>query len=146
MTNRIDDFIKEQSCASICCLDELGQPYCFSCFYAYDSAAQLLCYKTAADSRHYKMMQLHHAVAGTILPDKLNKLHIRGLQFEGMVLSMEDPLAKNAAAWYYKKNPVALAMPGEVWTIQVNSIKLTDSHLGFGKKITWSRNEMAVHN
>ncbi len=93
------------------------------------------------DARHSKMILINPAVAGTIMPDKLNKLHVKGIQFEGTVLPLEHPSSKNAAAFYYKKNPVAVAMPGEIWTIQINNIKFTDSRLGFGKKLTWSRVE-----
>jgi len=67
---------------------------------------------------------------------------VRGMQFEGVILPAEHPLTKDAAAYYYKKNPVAVAMPGEVWTIQINSLKLTDNNFGFGKKLTWSREEI----
>lgn len=144
MTDKINEYIKEQSCANVCCIDAENRPYCFSCFYAYNSNERLLYYKSSADTQHSMMLVKNPAVAGTILPDKLNKLHIRGMQFEGMVLSMEHPLTKTAAAFYYKKNPIAVAMPGEIWTIQINSIKLTDSSLGFGKKIAWKRSEEAV--
>ena len=44
---------------------------------------------------------------------------------------------------------MALAVAGEIWTIKMDSIKMTDSTLGFGKKITWERepeNQAVVHN
>jgi uncharacterized protein YhbP (UPF0306 family) len=34
-----------------------------------------------------------------------------------------------------------LAIPGETRTIQISHIKMTDSTKGFGKKITWNRDE-----
>jgi hypothetical protein len=141
MTEKINDYIKEQQCATIYCTDEQNLPYCFNCFYAYNGQEHLLYYKSGKDPRHSANILKSTAVAGTILPDKLNKLHIQGVQFEGEILASEDPQTKNAAAFYYKRNPVAVAMPGEIWTIQINSIKLTDSSLGFGKKITWKRDE-----
>jgi hypothetical protein len=58
-----------------------------------------------------------------------------------VLLEADHPLTKHAAAQYYKKNPLALAMPGEIWTIRINHIKMTDSTKGFGKKIGWSRTE-----
>ncbi len=144
MTERIDEYIKQQSCASICCIDESGLPYCFNCFYAYNSNERLLYYKSPHDARHSKIILINPEVAGTIMPDKLNKLHVKGIQFEGIVLPLEHPSAKNVAAFYYKKNPAAVAMPGEIWTIQINSIKFTDSRLGFGKKLTWNREELEI--
>jgi len=78
-------------------------------------------------------------VAGTILPDKLNKLQVKGIQFEGTVLAFDDALAASASNHYYKKNPMAVAMSGDIWTVQLNRIKYTDNTLGFGKKIIWER-------
>ena len=139
MTEKLNEYITGESCASVCCIEADGSPYCFSCFYAYNSIEKLLYYKSSTDTRHSKIIANNPLVAGTMLPDKLNKLHVRGMQFEGIILPAEHPLTKNAAAYYYKKNPVAVAMPGEIWTIQINSLKLTDSSFGFGKKLTWHR-------
>ena len=144
MTERIDEYIKQPSCANVCCIDDKGFPYCFSCFYAYNSNEKLLYYKSPLDAKHSKIIVTDPLVAGTILPDKLNKLHVKGMQFEGTVLPLDHPLTRNAATYYYKKNPVAVAMPGEIWTIQINSLKLTDSSFGFGKKLTWNREELEV--
>lgn len=141
MIEKISDYIKEQSCANVCCVDEFAKPYCFNCFYAYNAADQLLYYKSSTDTKHSGILFNNPAIAGTILPDKLNKLQVRGLQFEGEVLSFSHPLCNGASAFYHKKNPVALAMPGEVWTIQINKLKFTDTALGFGKKLLWQRNE-----
>lgn len=139
MNDRIVKFIREQTCASVCCADLQGSPYCFSCVYAYDSEENFLYYKSSAGTRHSEILLHHPAVAGTILPDKLNMLHIKGIQFEGIVLPAGHPSAKNASARFHKKHPLALAQPGSIWTIQLNSIKFTDNSLGFGKKTTWDR-------
>lgn len=142
MTDKFNSYIQGQSCANVCCVDEKGKPHCFNCFYAYDSEQQLLYYKSSADTKHSSIILKNAAVAGTILPDRLNKLLIKGLQFEGEVLSFDHPLAKTASTFYHKKNPIALAMPGEVWTIKIDSMKFTDNSLGFGKKLNWQRNDM----
>lgn len=144
MKEQITGFINEQTCASVCCVDQKEHPYCFSCVYAFDSGDGLLFYKSSKDTTHSAMLLNNPAVAGTILPDKLNMLHIKGIQFEGLVLPPGHPLTKNASSRYYKKHPLALTQPGSVWTIQLNFIKYTDQSLGFGKKITWSRNDEMV--
>ena len=144
MEDRIIKFISEQTCASICCADQPDSPYCFSCVYAFDSEEKLLYYKSSAGTRHSEILLHHPAVAGTILPDKLNMLHIKGIQFEGIVLPADHPFARHASARYYKKHPLALTQPGSIWTIQLNFIKFTDSSLGFGKKITWNRQEEII--
>ena len=79
-------------------------------------------------------------VAGTIQPDKLNPLAIKGLQFTGVMTEN----AEHASAHYYKKYPFALAMPGVVWAIQLDYTKMTDNTLSFGKKIIWERKTVTV--
>jgi uncharacterized protein len=139
MKERIGKFISKQTCANVCCVDEKGNPFCFSCFYSYDNDKVFLFYKSGRDTRHSEILLRNCLVAGTILPDKLNLLKIKGVQFEGIVLPLNHPLANEASSHYYKKHPVAITMPGEIWTIQINKIKFTDNTLGFGTKINWER-------
>jgi len=139
MNDSITRFLQRQTCATICCVDELGKPYCFSCFYVFDCKERLLYFKSSADSHHSVLLKKNPIIAGTILPDKLNVLFVKGVQFEGFVLDEHQPLAIQASAYYHKKHLIALAIPGEIWTVQINYIKMTDSTKGFGKKITWSR-------
>lgn len=139
MTDPIDHYISQQTAASICCIDEKGKPYSFSCFYAYNGKDHLLYYKSSADTRHSIYLLANPNIAGTILPDKLQKLLVKGVQFEGKLLSEDHALSKNAATQYYLQNPMAVAVPGTVWTIRIDHIKMTDSSLGFGRKIFWQR-------
>ena len=139
MNETIIQFIKKQTSASVCSINEQGNPYCFSCLYVFNSQNGLLYFKSSSAARHSMNLSKKSAVAGTILPDNLNVLLIKGIQFEGIVLQENDLQIKQAAVQYYKKNPAALAMPGEIWVIQIDSIKMTDSTFGFGKKITWKR-------
>jgi uncharacterized protein len=136
----ISEFIESQSCAAICCVDEDGSPYCFNCFYVYNHKEQLLYYKSSLDTRHSGAMVKYPKVAGTILPDQLNKGHIVGVQFQGISMPFGHSASQNAAAIFYKKNPHAEEMPGEIWTIRLVSVKYTDSALGLGKKMIWERN------
>lgn len=139
MTKRIEDFLRTQSSATVCCVDEDLKPYCFSCFYVYNGNEQLLYFKSSLQTKHSQLLLRHPTVSGTILPDKLNKLLIKGLQFEGEVLPLENVDTKQAAQYYHQQNPMALAISGAVWVIQLNSIKFTDAALGFAKKMHWNR-------
>ena len=139
MNKIIVEFIQEQTCAGICCIDEAGKPYCFSCYYAFNAEKGLLYFKSSKASHHAALLLKTPAAAGTILPDKLSTLVVKGLQFEGILLDSGHPMAKNASVFYHKTKPMALAVAGEIWTIQIDSIKMTDSTLGFGKKIMWER-------
>ncbi len=141
MNETIIHFLQRQTCATICCTDEQSKPYCFSCFYVFNSDEGLLYFKSTSDSHHSVFMKKNPVIAGTILPDKLNILLVKGVQFEGIVLDANHPLKEQASGYYHKKLPIAWAIPGEIWTIQISHIKMTDSTKGFWKKITWNRDE-----
>ncbi len=139
MNETIIHFLEQQNCASVCCIDEAGKPYCFSCFYAFSRIDGLIYFKSSANSHHANLLKKNSFIAGTVLPDKLNKLTIKGIQFEAIVLDTQHPLVKKRLNNYYKKHPAALAMPGDIWILQIEYIKMTDNTLGFGKKIIWNR-------
>ena len=141
MNEIIIHFIQQQTCATICCSDEHGKPYCFTCFYAFNSKKGLLYFKSSTGSHHAAFLKINPFVAGTILPDKLNTLIVKGVQFDGIVLDADHPLTVQAFAYYYKQFPMALAIAGDIRVIQINHIKMTDSTMGFGKKIIWDRGE-----
>ena len=119
----------------------MGSPYCFNCFYAFNHEQGLLYFKSSPDSYHSKLMKTNQQIAGTILPDKLSALLIKGVQFDGQVFEAKDPLTMKATLLYHKKHPLALTIIGEIHTIRINRIKMTDGTKSFGKKITWNRNE-----
>ena len=144
MNETIIQFLEQHTCATVCCVDTAGKPWCFNCFYVFNCGDGLLYYKSSPEALHSRLVRLNPTVAGCVLPDKLNKLLVKGVQFDGVLLEADNPLTRHAAAQYYKKNPLALAMPGEIWTIQLNRIKMTDSTKGFGKKISWNRSEAKV--
>ena len=141
MNEAIINFLQEQTCATLCCTDVDGQPYCFSCYYVFDKEIELLYFKSSADAHHSVLLNKKPELAGTVLPDKLNKLMIRGIQLQGEVLPHLHPWAKDASARYHKKYPMALAVKGDVYTVMLKAIKMTGSKLGFARKINWKRAE-----
>ena len=141
MNETIARFFEQQTCATICCTGDKGNPYCFSCYYVFNKEKGVLYFKSSAEAHHSALLKNNPGIAGTVLPDKLNKLITRGVQLQGEVLEHLHPMAKDAYLRYHKKYPLALAIKGDVFTIQLNDIKLTDSKLGFGKKINWKRQE-----
>lgn len=141
MNERIVDFIQHQRVATVCGVDEENNPYCFSCFYAFDEERQLLYFKSGSAAHHSQILSSNSIVAGTIQQDKLNSLAIRGIQFSGRVLDPGMNLCSEAASVYHKRFPFALAMPGDVWIIQLETIKMTDNTLSFGKKLHWQLHE-----
>ena len=139
MDQKIVNFIRQQHIATICCCDEQKNPYCFNCMYAFNEPEGLLYFKSATSSRHSILLTEHPVVAGTILPDKLNLLTIKGIQFSGQVIFNHEILPVQPTKEYHKKLPFALTIPGEVFTISLISIKMTDKSRGIGKKLVWNR-------
>ena len=119
---KIIAFMEAQTCASICCVDELAMPWCFSCFFEWNSEDALLYFKSSTEARHSIMLKANPAIAGTVLPDTLNKLMVKGVQFEGAVVDPADKHAQAAGGFYHKKNPLALAIPGSVWAVQTRQL------------------------
>lgn len=139
MNKTIVDFLNNQTCATISCISDNAQPYSFICFYVFDAEDVLLYFKLSPATDHIKFLERNPIVSGTILPDKLNKLVVKGVQFIGIFLNVLHPLSIKAERHYYKGVPMAMAMKGNVFTIKINSIKMMDSSRVFGSKILWER-------
>jgi len=138
---KILDFLKKQTAASISCVDELFEPYSFSCFFAFNNTEKLLYFKSSESASHSRIILKNPKVSGTIMPDKLNKLSIKGIQFTGKVLDRNEPLCADASGNYYSKFPLAIAIPGVIWTIQLNQLKMTNNVLGIFEKLSWQKNQ-----
>lgn len=141
MNDKILAFLKKQTAASICCVNELNEPYSFSCFFAFNSTDNLIYFKSTESSYHSKILMQNPKVSGTILPDKLQILAVKGVQFTGIVLNENDPLCVDAAKNYHSRFPMAFVIPGAVRTIQLNQVKMTDNVPGIFKKHSWQREE-----
>lgn len=141
MNEQIINFLKEQTAATICCVDAEAIPYCFTCFYAFNPIEGLVYYKSSPNAMHSLLIKENAIISGTILPDKLNKMAVKGVQFSGEVLDPKHLLCFDASFIYNRKHPMAMTIKGEVFTIRLNTVKLTDSTLGFGRKVMWKRNE-----
>lgn len=143
MDETIINFLQDQSVMTVCYADENGNPFCFPCFFAFNSNKGLLYFKTSSSSHHAVKLVSTPGIAGTVLPDKLNVMALKGVQFQGTVLPYDHPLMHKASRYYYQRFPLALVMPGEIYAIELTEIKMTDGAKGFGKKIIWSRKEVA---
>lgn len=141
MNQRITDFLIKQTATSISFVNEKNQPCIFSCFFAFNSTGVLLYYKSAESSYHSRIVLKNPKVAGTIMPDKLNKLAIKGIQFTGEVLMPGDPLSADGSKIYYHKFPFAVAIPGILWTIRLDEVRMTNNTMGILEKLSWFRKE-----
>lgn len=139
--NRIWKFIAEREVFTLA-TSYYDIPYCTPCFYAFDETDQLLIFKSNVETKHVQDLLKNPTVAGSILPKKLAIGHVKGIQFTGIAQRVQrgictDPLKLEQI--YYSRIPIARTVDGELWFITLETAKLTDSNLGFGKKLNWAR-------
>ncbi len=134
----ISSFLNSQTNLTFC-TSSGDIPYCANCFYAWDEQLNLLIFKSSEETNHIQQALKNDHIAGTILPDKLEKGKIRGIQFSGTFSIPSGESLVLAKETYYKKYPFARVFSGEIWAIQLEKIKMTDNTLGFGKKLLWER-------
>ena len=135
---KIISFLKQSTALTIA-TSANNIPYCANCFFAYDEERNLLILKSKMDTTHIRQGTENKNVSGSVLPDKLDATKIQGIQFNGIFFEPKNELLESLKKMYYKKYPFALAFSGEIWAIELTSIKMTDNTLGFGKKITWNK-------
>ena len=141
MNQKMLDFLLRQTATSISFVNETNGPCIFSCFFAFKSENELLYYKSSESSYHSKMVRQNPKVAGTIMPDKLNKLSIKGITFTGEVFTGNDSICKDAANIYYHKFPFAVAIPGALWTVRLEEVRMSNYIMGVFEKYCWKREE-----
>lgn len=117
-----------------------GKPHCTPCFYAFDKEGKRLIFKSDTGTRHVTELLLHSQVAGSILPKNIAIGKVKGIQFSGRALSLKETEAHDQLRkLYYRQFPFALPMKGQLWIVEIETIKMTDNTLGFGTKLHWKR-------
>ncbi|MFI5150899.1 MAG: pyridoxamine 5'-phosphate oxidase family protein [Bacteroidia bacterium] len=134
----IATFLKSQSLITLASC-ERDVPYCAYCFYSFEPGQDSLVFKSDKDSRHIKEGLINSRVAGTVAPPSLKFSELTGLQFQGTLSSPSGSALTRAKLSYYKKYPLALAMPGHLWLIHLDYIKMTDNRIKFGHKTIWDK-------
>ena len=137
MDERIVKFLKKMHLASICVVDDEGQPYSFSAFYAFDEVNFSLLLASSDDSSHIKFLKNSKLVAGTVALDTKIVGKIEGVQFQGQMKEAKE----NEKEIYFKRFFYAKAMDPKIWCINLEKLKFTSNTLGFGKKIKWERSD-----
>jgi hypothetical protein len=116
-----------------------NNPYCASCFYAYDAVSNTLVFSSDEHTKHIKQAVQNKQVSGTINTELTTVAKIKGIQFTGVFINPTKEEAKELYSTYYEKFPFARAKPAPIWAIKLNWVKMTDNTLGFGKKLEWER-------
>ncbi len=133
MDANIITFLRSQKVLTLAVCGE--EAYAATCFYAFEEKGLRLVFASDPETKHMRLALLHPEVAGTIYDPDVAVKKICGVQFQG-VLQKADTAAKRC---YFARFPFALAMKPRLWVIELMWVKMTDNTLGFGTKITWTR-------
>jgi hypothetical protein len=134
----ITQYLQQQHVLTLCTQDQEGL-WCASCFYVFD-AATMCCYlMTSDDSRHTQAMLANAQVAGTIAEQTEAVLHIQGIQFTAIAAKVAAAEIAAIKARYCQRFPIAKLKSAPLWQLQLQTVKMVDNRLGFGKKHRWQR-------
>lgn len=137
MQKEIQEFLRTNQVATICyVIDSL--PNCFNCVYTPLPDTEGIVFKSSGSSLHSRVMQDETPVAGTIYHASNSGLNNCGVQFIGRVAANDDMYAV-AKTVYYKRFPMALVIPGNIFTIIFSSIKFSQTTNGIRHKLNWER-------
>ncbi len=118
-----------------------GQPYCCSCFYAYNEEQNIFVVKTNDNTRHNAEIEANPQIGASIVLETKEIGKIQGLQLTGRAVYYHGDQLGPARKTYLKQYPYAIASPGEYLAIEPDFMKLTDNRFGFGKKLIWRAGE-----
>ena len=120
-----------------------NRPWCCQCFYVYIEHLHGLVFASDASTRHITEAIQQPYVAGSIVLETSVVGKLQGIQFEGQLIEADGELLKEIKIAYLKRFPFAMLMDAKLWFLQLNTMKMTDNRLGFGKKLYW---ELEISN
>jgi uncharacterized protein len=137
----IRTFLKQNRVATICYVDDKGLPVCINCFYAFDDKFNLLVFKSSEGNKHEKASMNLSVFSGSVLPEHFDAFRPRGLQFSGKSMTTVRVKALELQKVYYKRYAFARILPGYIWAIELNRLKLVDQTVGIISKSTWKKED-----
>jgi hypothetical protein len=131
-------FLQDNKVSTVCFIDLDNKPYCINCFYTFEEEHHVLMFKSSMGTTHQKLTNSMASISGTILPNVIDTLKLKGLQFTGKIIENEEINRLQLNSKYLKRYPVSIAVIGYVWAVRLDFLKFTDNTLGFGNKTTWT--------
>ncbi|KFZ37800.1 hypothetical protein HR45_08060 [Shewanella mangrovi] len=131
-------YLSEQHVLTLATVDDEGV-WCASCFYFYDNATASCYLMTADDSRHTQAMLAKPEVAGTVAAQTRNVAKIQGIQFSALARRVCEQEYDRIKQGYCEHFPIARVKSAPLWQLELQTIKMTNNLLGFGKKHRWQR-------
>ena len=137
---KITTFLKKHHVVTVAtCKD--NQPWCFNAFYAFDEDSHSLIITSHEDTKHIQQVLQNAKVAASVVLETEIVGKVQGLQIAGEMSMCEGEYEKIANKTYVKRFPFATLAPKTLWRIEICEAKYTDNTLGFGKKLTWRKEE-----
>lgn len=137
MNENIKQFLRKNRVATVCFSDEKNNPYCFTSFFVFDEEHNTMVFKSSYGTNHEYFVRFASKVSGSVLPERLDILKIKGIQFTGTTVDAKE-ISKELIVSYYKKYPFGRVMGGFIWAIKLEFVKFTDNTAVFGQKMIWS--------
>ncbi|QSX33261.1 pyridoxamine 5'-phosphate oxidase family protein [Shewanella avicenniae] len=138
MPRPISQYLQQHHVLTLATVDTDGV-WCASCFYYFDSASASCYLMTADDSRHTQAMLERPQIAGTIADQTRNVAKIQGIQFSAIAKRVSAADVEAITHQYCEHFPIARLKSAPLWQLELQTIKMTDNLLGFGKKHHWQR-------
>ena len=137
---RIIEFINEHHVLTLA-TSSGNEPWCANCFYVYLEKENAFVFTSDMLTKHIQDSQQQPLVAGSVVLETNTIGKIRGLQFQGEMIKLENGHLNVAKKAYLKRFPVAMLMKTTLWAVKPVLLKFTDNRLGFGKKLLWKKKD-----
>lgn len=131
-------FIRKHHVLTLCTAIN-NQPWCCSCFYAYDGKENCFIFTSDEETRHVNEILTNKRVAANIFLETHLVGKIQGLQISGEICRVNPNIGSSFKTTYIKRFPYAIVLNTSFWALYPNSLKLTDNNLGFGTKLIWKK-------
>jgi len=135
---RIIKFLKEHHVLTLSTCFE-NESWCSNCFYVYLEDEQSLLFTSDSETKHIQMGLKNPNVSGSVVLETKIIGKIRGIQFTGELIKVENTEHSKYRLKYLLKFPFAVIINTDLWIVKLNQIKMTDNRLGFGKKLYWNK-------
>lgn len=135
---RITDFIKKHHVVSLATTSG-NTPWVCHCFYAYMKEENWLVFTSDDQTRHVREVMVNPVVAGGIVLETSVVSKVQGVQFTGMMRRPSEEEKGKVTRVYLARFPFAVLMNANLWIVDLETIKMTDNRLGFGKKLNWEK-------
>ena len=116
-----------------------NQPWCCNCFYAFLKEEMVLVFTSDEKTKHIQNSLQNCKVAGSVVLETSVVGKIQGIQLTGTLNESQGELATKVQLTYLKRFPFAVLSNTKLWVFSIETAKMTDNRLGFGKKILWHR-------